>query len=150
MQSMVKEWVVSDTSRNWTAGMPLDQVMPLSRLLADSAIPPRGELLGSWIFAGMDRVVHLRAGWGFGIAMHSSRIYNFESINNENLRGWHSGDGMTYLYDSDLTQFSNSFWPTVDPQRLPGTTVLAGSTPRPNQLGGSPVAAAPPWTATPP
>jgi hyaluronate lyase len=140
MQSMVKEWLVSDTSRDWSAGAALDEIMPLSRLLADSAIPARGELLGSWIFGGMDRVAHLRPGWGFGIAMHSSRIYNFESINNENLHGWHQGDGMTYLYTSDLTQFSNAFWPTVDPQRLPGTTVLAGSTPRPNQVGGSPVA----------
>jgi hyaluronate lyase len=47
---------------------------------------------------------------------------------------------MTYLYTSDLTQFSNGFWPTVDPQRLPGTTVVAGSTPPPNQVGLSPVA----------
>jgi len=140
MQSMVKEWLVSDASRDWSAGLAPDEMMPVSRLLADSAIHARGELLGSWIFAGMDRVVHLRPGWGFGIAMHSSRIYNFESINNENLRGWHSGDGMTYLYTGDLTQFSDDFWPTVDPQRLPGTTVVAGSTPRPNQLGGSPIA----------
>ncbi|HYW45554.1 MAG TPA: polysaccharide lyase 8 family protein [Bryobacteraceae bacterium] len=140
MQSMVKEWLVNDTSRDWSAGVPLDEVMPLSRLLADSRIPARGELLGSWIFGGMDRVVHLRPGWGFGVAMHSSRINNYESINQENLRGWHSGDGMTYLYTSDLTQFSDGFWPTVDPQRLPGTTVVAGSTPRPNQVGGSPIA----------
>lgn len=140
MQSMVKEWLVSDTSRDWSAGIALDEVMPLSRLLADSGIPARGELLGSWIFAGMDRVAHLRPGWGFGVAMHSSRIYNFESINNENLHGWHSSDGMTYLYTNDLTQFSDGFWPTVDPQRLPGTTVVAGSMPRSNQVGGSPVA----------
>jgi hyaluronate lyase len=140
MQSMVKEWLVSDTSRDWSAGIALDEVMPLSRLLTDSGIPARGELLGSWIFGGMDRVVHLRPGWGFGVAMHSSRIYNFESINQENLHGWHSGDGMTYLYTSDLTQFSDGFWPTVDPQRLPGTTVVTGSLPRPNQVGGSPVA----------
>jgi hyaluronate lyase len=47
---------------------------------------------------------------------------------------------MTYLYNCDLTQFSNAFWPTVDPQRLPGTTVLAGSTPLAGKVGGSPVA----------
>ena len=140
MQSIVKGWLVSDTSRDWSAGMALDELMPMFRLLADSGIPARGELLGSWIFAGMDRVVHLRPGWGLGVAMHSSRIYNFESINHENLHGWHSSDGMTYLYTSDLTQFSGGFWPTVDPQRLPGTTVVSGSMPRPNQVGGSPVA----------
>jgi hyaluronate lyase len=114
--------------------------MAIRRLLDDPSVPRRGERLGSWVFSGMDRVVHLRPGWGLGLAMHSSRVYNFESINNENLRAWHTADGMTYLYNSDLTQFSDSFWPTVDPQRLPGTTVIAGSTARQSQAGGSNVA----------
>ena len=26
---------------------------------------------------------------------------------------WYTGDGMTYLYDNDLAQYSDSFWPTV-------------------------------------
>jgi uncharacterized protein (TIGR03437 family) len=85
----------------------------------------------------MDRVVHLRPMWVAGIAMHSTRIYNYESINNENLKGWHTGDGMLYLYNADLTQFADTFWPTVDAQRLPGTTVTAGATARQSQLGGS-------------
>lgn len=71
----------------------------------------------------MDRTVHLRPGFGFAISMHSSRIANYESINNENTKGWHTGDGMTYLYNGDLSQFSDNFWPTVDSYRLPGTTV---------------------------
>ena len=70
----------------------------------------------------MDRVVHLRSGWGFSIAMSSSRIANYESINNENLHGWFTGDGMTYIYNADAGQFSDCFWATVDPYRLPGTT----------------------------
>lgn len=45
MQSMVKEWLASDGSRDWASGMPLDRLGPLSRLLADNAIPARGELL---------------------------------------------------------------------------------------------------------
>ena len=140
MKSMVKAWLAGDSSRDWASGIALDEIAPLSRLLADNGIPAGSELLGSWIFAGMDRVVHLRPGWGLGIAMHSSRIYNFESINNENLHAWHSGDGMTYLYNDDLAQFSDGFWPTVDPQRLPGTTVVSGSTERQSRTGGSPVA----------
>jgi hyaluronate lyase len=36
----------------------------------------------------------------------------------------HHSDGMTYLYtNQDLSQFSDNFWPTIDAQRLPGTTV---------------------------
>jgi hyaluronate lyase len=137
---MLKEWYLSDSSRNWASNRSIEQIMAIRRLLDDPSILRRGERLGSWVFAGMDRVVHLRPGWGLGIAMHSSRVYNFESINNENLRAWHSADGMTYLYNSGLTQFSDSFWPTVDPQRLPGTTVIAGSSARQSQAGGSNVA----------
>lgn len=136
MRSMLKEIYLSDTSRDWASGRSLGQIVSIRRLLDDDT-PRRGELLGSWVFAGMDRVVHRRPGWALGIAMHSSRVYNYESINNENLRAWHSSDGMTYLYNSDLTQFSDNFWPTVDPQRLPGTTVIAGSTARQSQVGGS-------------
>jgi hyaluronate lyase len=55
--------------------------------------------------------------------MSSSRIGNFESISTENLRGWYTADGMTYLYNSDLLQYNDGFWPTVNSYRLPGTTV---------------------------
>ncbi|MCB6144135.1 hypothetical protein LI288_14100, partial [Lachnospira pectinoschiza] len=34
-----------------------------------------------------------------------------------------TADGMFYLYNNDGVQFGNSYWPTVDPYRLPGTTV---------------------------
>mgnify|MGYP002243006122 FL=1 len=30
---------------------------------------------------------------------------------------------MVYLYNEDDVQFGKSYWPTVDPYRLPGTTV---------------------------
>src|SRR5262249_26343386 len=44
-------------------------------------------------------------------------------INQENLKGWYTGDGMTYLYNQDQGQYSDDFWPTVNQYRLPGTTV---------------------------
>ena len=79
---------------------------------------------GQFHFASMDRVVAQRANFAFGISMSSSRIFNYESINSDNLHGWFSGDGMTYLYTgAGETQFSGDFWPTVDPYFLPGTTV---------------------------
>jgi len=140
LKAMLREWYLSDTSRDWATSRSIGQIMAIRRLLDDEAVARRGELLGSWMFAGMDRVAHLRPDWGLGIAMHSSRVYNFESINGENLRGWHTSDGMTYLYNHELTHFSDSFWPTVDPQRLPGTTVIAGSTARQSQVGGSNIA----------
>jgi hyaluronate lyase len=99
----------------------------MTALMNNASISPRGELLKYKQFPGMDRAVQLRPGYGFGISMHSTRIAAFESINSENNRGWHTGDGMTYLYNNDLSQYSDNYWPTVDSYRLPGTTVLAGS-----------------------
>src|SRR5207248_41740 len=74
-------------------------------------------------FTHMDRAVHLRPGWCFGLAMFSSRIANYESINGENLQGWYTSEGMTYLYNADLAHYADDFWSTVNPYRLPGTTV---------------------------
>ncbi len=137
IQSWVKRWLVDDTSRDYSSGLALDQITATRHLLDDSTVAPAELPYSSRIYASMDRVVHLRPTWAAGIAMHSTRIYNYESINNENLHGWHTGDGMLYLYNSDLTQFADIFWPTVDPQRLPGTTVIAGSQARQSQTGGS-------------
>ena len=75
-------------------------------------------------FADMDRAVAWRSNFCFGLSMMSSRIANYESINGENLHGWFTGDGMTYLYlGNPESQFAGDFWPTVDPYHLPGTTV---------------------------
>jgi hypothetical protein len=82
----------------------------------------------------MDRVVHLRPGWGFGLSMSSSRMYNYEYMNGENSKGWFQGDGATWMYNSDLVQYT-VFWPTADPYRLPGTTVDLN--PRPDGYGTS-------------
>src|SRR5438477_4235187 len=89
----------------------------------DSSIAPTPELVRHYQFPRMDQLVHLRPGWGLGLAMSSSRSGAFESIRNENLKGWCTGDGMTYLYNADQAQFADDFWSTVDPLRLPGTTV---------------------------
>ena len=113
--------------------------MDIYDLLADPAIIP-ARLPATWVFPAMDRAVHLKPTWGFSVAMNSSRTFNFEAINGENPQGWHTSDGMTYLYNSDLAHFSDSFWPTVDPQRLPGITVARGSMPLQSQFGGSNVA----------
>ncbi|MZD08245.1 lyase, partial [Streptomyces sp. SID5785] len=50
-----------------------------------------------------------------------------ETGNGENVRGWHTGSGLLSWWaagDSDGGgQYSDGYWPTVDPYRLPGTTV---------------------------
>jgi len=120
---MLKYWIQANTFRNFTNNVPLNLLQATRDLLADTNITPRGELIGHYQFPGMDRVVHLRPGFGFAIAMSSSRIYTYESINQEHLKGWFTGDGMTTLYNDDLGQFAGNYWATVDPYHLPGTTV---------------------------
>ena len=135
MRSMIKYWAQVDTYRNFTNNLPLPLITPALQLMADPWTPPRGELLGHWNFGSMDQAVHLRPGWGFALSMSSRTIANYEYMNGENAHGWYTGDGMTYLYNDDLAQFSDNFWPTVDPYRLPGTTVDA--TPRADGSGQS-------------
>lgn len=136
MRAMLKYWGETDTSRSFAGTAPLPLKFDVQQLLADPTVESRGELLGNHVFANMGRVVHLAAGFGAGLAMSSSRTYTYESINGENLHGWYTGDGMLYLYNADLAHFSDSFWPTVNPRRLPGTTVDAGQT-RANGSGQS-------------
>jgi hyaluronate lyase len=135
IKGMVKYLAQVDTYRSFTNYVPLQLLAATEQLMTNTSVASRGELLGHWTFAGMDRVVHLRPGWGLGLSMSSSRVYNYESISSENLHGWYQGDGMTYLYNGDLSQFSDDFWPTVDPYRLPGTTV--DTTPRADASGAS-------------
>lgn len=122
-KAMVKEWIQTDTARKFCATIDLGAIPPAKAILGDSLIPARGELVGHYHFGSMDRVVHLRPGFGLGLSLSSSRIANFESFSSENLRGWYAAAGMTYLYNTDLMQFSDGFWPTVNSYRLPGTTV---------------------------
>ena len=135
MRGMVKYWAQVDTYMNFTNNLPLPLITPGLQLMADSATPSRGELIGHWNFGSMDQAVHLRPGWGFALSMSSSTVATYEYMNGENARGWYTGDGMTYLYNDDVVQFSDNFWPTVDPYRLPGTTVDV--TPRADGSGQS-------------
>ena len=137
LNSTIKRWLQDDTSTNYAADLPLDLIGAAKQILNDPTISPSDLPSTSHIYASMDRALHRRPTWAAGIAMHSTRIYNFESINGENLHGWHTADGMIFLYNSDLTQFDAAFWPTVDPQRLPGTTVINGATARESRFGGS-------------
>lgn len=124
---MVKEWILSGDNQDFYEDACLNTAIEARRIVLDPAVPRRGELRLHRSFANMARSVHHRPGYAFVVSMHSSRIANYESINNENLRGWHSGDGMTYLYNGDLSQYCDHFWPTVDAYRLPGTTALRRS-----------------------
>ncbi|GAA5007479.1 polysaccharide lyase 8 family protein [Actinopolymorpha pittospori] len=120
---LVREWLEADTLDDGLRGRGIPTVLAARALLTDDSLARRGPLEVSHVFAGMDRVVHRKAAWAYGVSMRSRRIASFESINEENLRGWLSADGATYLYDDRLDHYNDGFWPTVDPYRIPGTTV---------------------------
>lgn len=108
-----------ETTTDADAGRDLAKA---ASLLTGSAL---GDPQGCHLFPEQDRVVHRRPGWSFALSLSSRRIARYESINDENLRAWHTADGMTYLYNDDLDHYVDGFWPTVDPCLLPGTTVSA-------------------------
>ncbi|QIZ07196.1 polysaccharide lyase 8 family protein [Priestia megaterium] len=149
-KSMVKAWVQQDTTfANYYKTLPIYDIVLIKSIMNDNTITPSPELIKNKVFASMDRVVHLRPGFGFGLSMFSNRISAFEEGGGENLKGWWTGLGMTYLYNNDLTQYDNNFWPTVNSYRLPGTTTDGTGSGRPidwhfyenpyNWVGGSSV-----------
>ncbi|QHC25301.1 polysaccharide lyase 8 family protein [Streptomyces sp. GS7] len=124
--AMIKGW----TARDRTLPVLTDRqyaVADLARLgrIAASAVPAAPEPVGHRLFPAMDRAVHRRPGWAAGLAMASDRITYYENGNGENRHGWHTGAGMLYWWRADRggDQYTDAYWPTVDPYRLPGTTV---------------------------
>ncbi|MFG3527574.1 polysaccharide lyase 8 family protein [Streptomyces sp. NPDC047917] len=123
-RTLVKGWLSRNRTTPFEGLATLPQLALAKAVLDDRTVPAGPRSTGSRVFADMDRVVHRRPGWACALSLSSKRISAYEAGNGENLHGWYTGDGMTYLYDGDdLGQFNDGFWPTVDPYRLPGTTV---------------------------
>ncbi|MFH9614170.1 polysaccharide lyase 8 family protein [Streptomyces pratensis] len=123
--ALVKQWIAEDTYRDFLAVTDPASLVAALRII-DSPVPARGPLVTHKQHPRMDKAAHHRPSFAMGISAYSSRIYNYESIQNENLHGWHLSDGMVLLYTNDLGHYSEDYWPTVDPTRLPGTTVVTG------------------------
>ncbi|MFF0048911.1 polysaccharide lyase 8 family protein [Streptomyces sp. NPDC005498] len=123
-RELVKGWLTRNRTTPFASLATLPQLALAKAVLNDRSIHPGPRTTGHFVFADMDRVVHRQARWACALSLSSRRISAYEAGNGENLHGWYTGDGMTYLYDGDdLGQFNDDFWPTVDPYRLPGTTV---------------------------
>jgi len=122
-RALVKQQVSSDAYRNFLNSANLASAALVKPILDDSAVVARSPRNGLFVLAGMDRVVLQRGTWAYALSLSSKRISKYESINGENLRGWYLGDGAAYVYNGDLAQYSDAYWPTVNPYRLAGTTV---------------------------
>ncbi|WP_329087826.1 polysaccharide lyase 8 family protein [Streptosporangium sp. NBC_01469] len=126
-QGMVKGWALRNTHRPMLEAAEKDDLgfhARLAAVLDDDAVPAADEPAGHRLLAMSARAAHRGPGWCAGLSMASHRIGHYEHGNGENLRGWHTGSGMLYWWaDGHGDQYSDSFWTTVDPYRLPGTTV---------------------------
>nr|WP_083466289.1 polysaccharide lyase family 8 super-sandwich domain-containing protein [Kibdelosporangium sp. MJ126-NF4] len=125
-KSMVKGWLRREYYEP-LLGDPAVAIPELARaqaLVNDTSVTATPEPVGHRLF-GMDRAVHRRSAWAAAISMCSSRTAFYEYGNGENLRGWHTNSGMLYWWGNTYGngQYSDAFWPTVDPYHLPGTTV---------------------------
>ncbi|GAA3576968.1 polysaccharide lyase 8 family protein [Nonomuraea rosea] len=121
-RGLAKGWIERGKRRPYLEHADVRETRLAIGALDDKTVEAAPGPIGLFVFPSMDRVVHRRPGWSYAVSMSSRRIAAYEAINGENLHGWYTGDGMTYLYNDDLAQFGADFWPTVNPYRLPGVT----------------------------
>lgn len=107
---------------DYYSGMNAAAMMASLTLVSNDGIEARANTGYSKVFGGMDKAVAHTDTFDFGISYASARTGRTEFGNGENSKGWHQSDGATYLYNGDPNQFSDAYWPTVDPQRLAGIT----------------------------
>lgn len=123
--SFVKGQVLSDTFNDIYKHLRSYKEYDLfNALLSNDQIQPKPAENVIAAFNNMDKFVYHNAeqDFTFALSMYSNKTQNYEDMNDENRRGWYTSDGMVYLYNGDLSHYSNNYWPTVDPYRLAGTT----------------------------
>ncbi len=125
-RGLVKGWIDRAYYRSPATDLQLSvaKLALINDVLHDDTVDPVRQPVASSLFPAMDRAVHRRPGWVASVSMASKRITYYENGNGENLRGFHTGSGMLYWWGDRYAndQYSDRFWPTVDPYRLPGTT----------------------------
>lgn len=90
-------------------------------------------LVGHKHFDDSDYTVHRSKEWMGTVKMSSYRVIGTEQVNEDNLKGYYSGDGATYFYlrgDEYLDVFP--FW---DWRKIPGVTAYEDEAPIPTARG---------------
>ncbi|HFE4671604.1 TPA: polysaccharide lyase 8 family protein [Staphylococcus aureus] len=132
-KKIVKTSVESDSSYKQTDYLSsYSDISKMKSLMEDSTISTNGLTQQLKIYNDMDLVTYHNKGldFAFGLSMTSKNVARYESINGENLKGWHTGAGMSYLYNSDVKHYRDNFWATADMKRLAGTTTLDNEEPK--------------------
>ncbi|GJF49686.1 polysaccharide lyase 8 family protein [Staphylococcus argenteus] len=126
-KKIVKTSVKSDSSYKQNDYLSsYSDISKMKALMEDSTLSTNDLTQQLKIYNDMDRVTYhnKELDFAFGLSMTSKNIARYESINGENLKGWHTGAGMSYLYNSDVKHYRDNFWATADMKRLAGTTTL--------------------------
>ncbi|MCR2803554.1 polysaccharide lyase family 8 super-sandwich domain-containing protein [Paenibacillus soyae] len=126
-----KQSAVKAAVKSWVQHAPeilnstnLSQNRELAAFVSDST--PAGEWEGIFAQNNQSRVFWREDDFAFSVSTNNTNINTFplEVGNGENYKGVHTGDGMTYLFlENDINQYAGSFFATVDPVHMPGSTV---------------------------
>ncbi|HFN8586205.1 TPA: polysaccharide lyase 8 family protein [Staphylococcus aureus] len=135
-KQIIKTSVKSDSSYNQNDYLnSYSDIDKMKKLIDDKSITTNDLTQQLKIYNDMDCVTYHNKDldFAFGLSMTSKNVARYESINNENLKGWHTGAGMSYLYNSDVKHYRDNFWATADMKRLAGTTTLDNEEPKENK-----------------
>ncbi len=102
--------VFTASGSNYSGLGSINSVIRMKGVMADPSIVAAVDPIGTRVFPIMDKVTSVQPGFGVDVAYFSKHTGNYESINGENLKGWHQTDGMTYLDNADWNQYNGTFW----------------------------------------
>ncbi|HGO1809401.1 TPA: polysaccharide lyase 8 family protein [Staphylococcus aureus] len=135
-KQIIKTSVKSDSSYNQNDYLnSYSDIDKMKKLIDDKSITTNDLTQQLKIYNDMDRVTYHNKDldFAFGLSMTSKNVARYESINGENLKGWHTGAGMSYLYNTDVKHYRDNFWATANMKRLAGTTTLENEEPKENK-----------------
>ncbi|MBR2432537.1 MAG: polysaccharide lyase 8 family protein, partial [Clostridia bacterium] len=132
---LLKYYIENSDVSSYIGAVPINLIDFVYQIREDASIEARSDYEIFKVFGNMDRVVQHRPDYSVAFALSSTRVFKYEAINNENVKGWYQGDGMVYIY-TDGYDFSNAFYNYADPYKMPGTTVSAEMRNEDNMNGG--------------
>lgn len=120
--NLCKNWIEQNNYNRITDNTSLSYLALVIQALSHASGSPIKQV--SKMFSSMDRLVHRTNNWCASIAMCSRRIAWYECGNQENEWASRTSLGMRYLYlSSDMGQYEDAFWPTLNYSAPTGTTV---------------------------
>ncbi|MBD1381987.1 polysaccharide lyase 8 family protein [Metabacillus arenae] len=124
------KYIANSNKSSFSTGLftSFETIIKFNDILTDPAIEANKGIdeNSHYAFNLMDKTVHLRNSYAFAFSRSSNRISKYEYMSGENLMPWFHGDGAYYLYLSGRDQtksFGSHYFATIDPYKLPGTTV---------------------------